>query len=635
MTQDKRRHGSFTRRKFMKTAAASAAAAAGSKMLVAPAQAKTNQHPDPDVILINGRIHTMQDPNKDVVVSSVVIKDGRFLEVEAGRPNAHAGRKTRVIDLQGRTVVPGIIDNHNHIVLMGNRPGFHTPLENAHSLDEALAVYQARVKTVPPGAWITTIGGFHSNHLYVNPLEKPPKLSGRLPNLAELDKVAPNNPVWASIGFTGPSTTNTAGRNILNGLVVDGTAITVGADGSIGTAQGASARVLLYLRRTLLDPNNPNTPAERRRSTIDAMNYATSIGVTTHIDQGAFQKTDTVNDGAAHEDNFTMHFPFLEIYDQGKGTIRLRINFLHMETDDATPELVQRLKNAFQFFGGDLVKSGGIGEFIAAQTQVPGRFLEAAKKVAKANWRAEVHSLGRFNAAGTNVPDFVQEITAFDMVNSDPVNGRVGVVGDKRWVIAHVPGITQEWINRFKAIGGSFSLTGFNFLNGGLQMNPNPQSPFAGPPFRMILDSGIHTGLSSDGMQIAPMNPWIHMYYATTGLNARAEPINNFAAVPVPVDKSLIDQRINRLEALHLYTSRNGWFLREENDLGTIEVGKFADLVVLNQDYFTVPDEQLKRINSVLTIVGGNIVHDAKVLRIEREDDDDDDDDDRGQGKGR
>jgi predicted amidohydrolase YtcJ len=82
---------------------------------------------------------------------------------------------------------------------------------------------------------------------------------------------------------------------------------------------------------------------------------------------------------------------------------------------------------------------------------------------------------------------------------------------------------------------------------------------------------------------------------------------------------------------LALYTGRNGWFLREENDLGSIEVGKFADLVVLNQDYFTVPDEQLKRINSVLTIVGGDIMHDAKVLRIEREDDDDDDD--RGQGR--
>jgi len=619
MTQDKRRQGAFTRRKFMKTAAASAAAAAGGQMIGAPAQAKTNQHPDPDVILINGKIHTMDAKNS--IVSSVVIKNGRFLEVESGRPNAHAGRKTRVIDLRGRTVVPGIIDNHNHIVLMGNRPGFHTPLENAHSVAEALGIYAARAKGVPPGAWITTIGGFHFNHLYANPLVKT---TGRFPTLAELDGAVPNNPLFLMISFTGQGMANSRGAAILraNGVVV-------GTDGTVagGFPTSECTKALLFLRQTLLNPE------ERRRSTLDAMNYATSLGVTTHIDQGAFQAVNNATDGAAHEDNFTMHFPFLENYDQGNGKVRLRINFLHMETDDTTPELVQRLKNAFQFFGGDLVKSGGIGEFIAQGTTVPGRFLEAAKKVAKANWRAEVHSLGRFNAAGTNVPDFVQEISAFDMVNSDPKEGRPGVVRDKRWVIAHVPGITKEWIDKFNAIGGNLSLTGWQFLSGALQTNPTPQSPYAGPPFRTILDSGIHAGLSSDGMQIAPMNPWIHMYYATTGFNARGEPINNFTGVTTSVNRSLIDQRITRQEALELYTKRNGWFLREEDDLGSIEGGKFADLVVLNQDYFTVPDEQLKRVNSVLTIVDGNIVHDAKVLRVERADDDDDEDDDRGRGQ--
>jgi predicted amidohydrolase YtcJ len=97
------------------------------------------------------------------------------------------------------------------------------------------------------------------------------------------------------------------------------------------------------------------------------------------------------------------------------------------------------------------------------------------------------------------------------------------------------------------------------------------------------------------------MNPWLHMYYATTGLNARQEPIN-------------VNQKITRQEVLKLYTSNNGWFLREEDTLGSIEPGKLADLVVLSVDYFTVPDEQLKKIRSVLTIVGGKIVHDARVL---------------------
>jgi hypothetical protein len=117
----------------------------------------------------------------------------------------------------------------------------------------------------------------------------------------------------------------------------------------------------------------------------------------------------------------------------------------------------------------------------------------------------------------------------------------------------------------------------------------------------MILDSGINAGMSSDGMQIAPMNPWLHMFYATTGRNARGALIND-------------GQQISRHEVLELYTARNGWFLREEEDLGTIEPGKHADLVVLNRDYFTVADQDLKRINSILTVVGGRVVHDAGVL---------------------
>jgi len=601
MSQDKRRQRGFSRRKFMQSAAASAAVATSGTMLAGQAQAKKKTpHLDADVVLQNGRIYTMDE--QGTVASSVAIKDGRFMEIASGRAHIRTGPRTRIIDLRGSTVVPGIIDNHNHLVLMGNRPGYHTPLENAHSLAEALATIGARARELPRDAWITTIGGFHFNHFYANPADKT---TGRFPTLAELDLVAPNNPVFLSISFSGPSVTNTAGRNILNNRVVDpvndGVPIVVGADGSMAGGFGAThtSRALLYLRRTLLNSE------ERRRSTLDAMRYAASLGVTTHIDQGAFQALDNPTDGAAHEDNFTMHFPFLEMYEQGKGLVRLRINFLHMEMDDATPELVQRLKNAFPFFGGDMVKTGGIGEFIAQGTAVPGRFLEAARKVAKAGWRAEVHSLGRRGSATSAPPDYELEISAFETVNTE----FPGVVGDKRWVVAHVPGITLEWINKLKAIGGGLSLTGWQFLAG----NPvtNPIAPYAGPPFRMILDSGINSGLSSDGMQIAPMNPWIHMYFATTGINARGVEINR-------------NQQITRQEALRLYTRDNGWFVREENELGSIEVGKLGDLVVLDRDYFAVSNEELKRIRSVMTIVGGNIVHDAKVLRVERERDDED-----------
>jgi predicted amidohydrolase YtcJ len=593
MAGNDRKNGRFTRRDFMRTAAAAAGASVVGRATAEREREDDDRrepHGEADLILQNGRIHTMDAKNS--IVSAVSIKDGRFHEVgsEARSPR---GSRTRVIDLRGRTVVPGIIDNHNHIVLMGNRPGFHTPLENALSIQDVQQIYAARAAGLPSrDAWITTIGGFHFNHLYANPNDKT---SGRFPTLAELDAAVPNNPAFMMISFTGPGQANSAGANVLRAHGVN-----VGSDGSVagGFPISECSKALLYLRQTLL------TPAERRRSVIDAMNHALLVGVTTHLDQGAFQATNTAADGAAHEDNFTMHIPFLQIYDQGKGTIRLRINFLHMETDQATPELVQRLKNAFQFIGNEWVKTGAIGEFIAAGVNDASPFKEAAKKVAHAGWRAEVHSLGRRNTPASAPADFEFEIMGFEGANAEVP----GIVRERRWVVAHVPGITQEWIDRLQAIGGNLSLTGWQYLAG----NPTASTvaPYAGPPFRMIVDSGnrpdgIHAGLSSDGMQIAPMNPWIHMYYATTGLNAKGALINP-------------NQQVTRQEALELYTRKNGWFLREEDDLGSIEEGKLGDLVVLNSDYFTVANDDLKKIRSVLTVVGGNIMYDAGVLDTRR-----------------
>ena len=541
--------------------AAAASSISGIAARVAPAQragAGPASAPPDQIVLINGRIHTMD--RNSTVVQTVSIRNGRFSAVGGTAPRPGAG--IRMIDLKGRSVVPGIIDNHNHIVLMGNRPGYHTPLENALSIKDVQEIIAARAREIPRGAWITTIGGFHRNQL-VAPDQAP-----RFPTLAELDEAAPNNPVFLSEGFTGPSATNTLGKRFFESQTLP---IPVSAEGAIAGGAPATGRATLALRQTLLNFE------QRKRGSIDAMNYGLSLGVTTHLDEGAFQATNTPNDGAAHEDNYTMHLPFLALHDEKKLPARLRINFLHQDSTPDLPTLSERLKNAYKFFGDDMVRTGAIGEFIAAiGTEGSSTFVEAAKRVAHAGWRAEVHSL--------SPTDFQQEIQAFETANAE------FAIGNLRWVVAHVPFITEPWVNRFKAMGGGLSLTGWRYLAGTAQQN--------GPPFRMIVDNGIHTGLSSDGMQIAPMNPWLHMYYATTGRNARQVLING-------------GQTITRQEALKLYTANNGWFMHEEEQIGTIEPGKLADLAVLSDDCFAVPDESLKKIRSVLTIVGGNIVHNA------------------------
>jgi len=126
----------------------------------------------------------------------------------------------------------------------------------------------------------------------------------------------------------------------------------------------------------------------------------------------------------------------------------------------------------------------------------------------------------------------------------------------------------------------------------------------AGPQYRMLLDSGIRMGVGMDGAQASPINPWMHVYYMVTGRNVRGELIND-------------GQQITRQEAVWLYTGANGWFSREENTLGTIEVGRLADLVVLNADVFdpkAVPEEAIRRVHSVMTVLGGTIVHGSAAL---------------------
>jgi len=558
--------GGLSRRRFIAGAVAAGAAgvlgvpSVASATGSAPYLQVTGGDDGSDLILINGKIHTMDDDG--TVASSVTIRNGRFANV--GKGARAGGPNTTVVNLKGRTVVPGIVDNHNHIVLMGNRPGFHTPLENASSVGEVQATLAARGAGVPAGEWITTIGGFNILQF----------AESRFPTKAELDDAIPDHPVFVSQSFNGPSATNSAGAAILTA-----NGVTVGPDGEIGPGgAGATGEALLFLRQTLL------TPETRRRGAADAMSYGASLGVTTHLDQGAFQETGEPSDGAAHEDNFTMHIPFLELYRSGELGTRLRINFLNLEQDVETPQLVERLKNAFPFFGGDLVKTGGIGEFTAGDfIQLflgnPGPAWEAGTlRVAQAGWRNENHSL-------TDV-DFQPIIEGWEEVNSQvPIT-------DLRWVLAHVPFISEEYVNRLKALGGGLSLTGWRYLAGDAENN--------GPPFRMIVDNGIPTGMSSDGMQIAPMNPWLHMYYATTGVNAAGDLIND-------------GQQITREEVLRLYTADNQWFLGED-DIGSIEVSHHADLVVLNEDFFAVADESLKDLRSVLTVVGGKVVYDAGVV---------------------
>jgi predicted amidohydrolase YtcJ len=524
----------FGRRQFLGGAGALALGGlSGAKLSgQAPAAAATAT----DLVVVNGKIHTMDQANR--VVSQALIQNGRFTAV--GNNVTVPRGNIRRVDLKGKTVIPGIIDAHNHIVLVGNRPGWHTPLEHVFTIADAIAALKARSAEVPAGEFITTVG----------PVSAMQFMERRLPTLTELDAV--NRPVYIQAA-QGGTRTNTQGKAWL-----EARSVTVGADGSI-TGPSLQA-ALLALRKELL------TPETRKRSALDALKYYAKLGITTHRDCGAFQ-SDGPSGGVANENTYTMHNPFLALHREGTMPARLRIDFVHQDSPTANPPLATlsaRLKNTFPFFGDDWIKTGGIGEFT-------GGGVEGLRAIAKAGWRAEDHALSL--AMVTNL-----------IKDRETVNAEIPLSG-LRWIISHIPEFPVDLANRMNSMGMGV-LVGWGPLRTGTNV---------GPPYKMLMGHPIKKGYHSDGGDITIINPWVNFATIVSGKNLAGQQI-------------LGDQALTRQEILGLATAANKWFIWED-DLGSIEVGNHGDLAVLDRDCFTVPDDDLKSTRSLLTVVGGKVVH--------------------------
>jgi predicted amidohydrolase YtcJ len=517
-----------------------------------------------DLHLVNGRMHTMDPQSR--IVSELTIQSGRLVAVGVplGRPLSPC---TREIDLGGRTAVPGLIDNHNHIVLLGIRPGYDTRLETAASIADVQSALAARAKTVPAGGFITAMGGW-------NPAQFAEK---RLPTLTELDAAVPEHPVLVFQAFTGPAATNSRGRTFFTARN-----IAVGETGEIA-ANAPSLAALNALRAI-------QTLEDQKRGTRDAMAYSARVGVTTNVDMGAFVPPGAPDvhasfaaDTLATADPFRMYDAIAALHREGQLSVRIRLFFLTMDTRPDFPNLRQRLLNTFPGFGDDMMRLSGVGEFATSWPlfgqPTPANYLDALLFVAQQGWPFQQHSLSPAEDALT--------IDTFERVNARTP------IAPLRWSLAHAARIDVDTMNRLEAIGAAVAVHPFGYLAG---------MPGAGPPLRTLVDNGVHVGAGSDSAQISTLNPWPLIYYMVTGRNAAGQLIND-------------GQQITRMEALRLYTSANGWFLHEEDRLGTLEPGKLGDVVVLSDDYFDanrVPDDAIKGIRSVLTIVDGRVVHDER-----------------------
>ena len=563
-----------SRRQFIGTSAAAAVGIAARPLsLDVSAQGAAAAAPsaavDQPIALTNGRIHTMDA--KNTVARAALIRHGRVVAVGNTVPTA-AG--TRVIDLRGRTVVPGLIEAHVHIVSLANRPGYHTILENTTSIREIQEALAARRKAVPEGQWITSMGGWHPNQWRER----------RRPTLRELDEAVSDRPVLLYERFTGPAVTNSLGKKLFDALDAappvhpDIKPVKAGDDGAIAAAGfaggGPAASALFHLRRM-------QTFDDKKRSTLDAMAYSTAVGLTAHLDQVLFPTPGPLhpNQILSNLDQYRMYDSWMALHREGRTSVRLQMNFLQNQNDPALPELKERLRNQFQFFGDDMLKTGSIGEW-AAPLGSGAVWREAQRLVAQAGWRNE-------NSVG-DIAGLTQVVEAYEAVNKEFDITRL------RWMVHHVPVVSRDLLTRLQALGCGVQMAAFRWVT-----STDPKQ-IVGAPFRTIVDHGIQAGIHGDGVHIAPLNPWLHIYFAVTGVNSLGDRVNG-------------DQQITRQEALRLFTRGNSWFLRMDDKIGTIEPGRLADLVVLDRDYFAVPDAEIKQVRSLLTIVDGRIVHNTGI----------------------
>ena len=592
----------LSRRNFLKTGATAAAAFGGAQAAItttaSPAVASRDDDTSGTLVFVNGRIHTMDAGNS--IVSSVTVKDGRFTAVGNG---AHAqGPGVRVINLEGRTVVPGIIESHTHFVSLANRPGYHVAQwELASNIAEVLELLAARRRDVPPGQFITAMGA------------GTPRMFAelRLPTLAEIDSAVPDRPVFLYQGGGGPARTNTLGKQFFESATAPlaGPCV-VGADGSLTTVAGVN-----HANRALYHLRIRQTFEDKKRSALDAQAFSASVGITAVLDQTLVAVATGTLDPASLDpqpthplftlNHYRMYDAWLALHREGRSFIRLQINFLHNQPfipalgdlDHQLPELRERLKNQLFFFGDDMVRTGAIGEWAApfATPSSPDNYAvwyESQRLVAKAGWRNENAQAG----TPTSSAAIEQVVSTYEAMD------REFGIKNLRWGLQHAAFATPDHLARLKALNCGVSMSGFTWLNGVPRADGLP----LGPLYPQIIASGIPAGLHEDGVHIAPHNPWFAMHYATTGLNVLGQQINP-------------GQQISRQQALYAYTRANAWYLNRENDLGSIEVGKLADLVVLDRDYFSVSDTDMRRTRPVLTVVDGEIVYDAGVLRGDRD----------------
>ena len=530
------------------------------------------------LILINGCFHTVDKSCPQA--SAVAIADGKFLAVgDLEDVMRHRAPDSRVIDLGGRTVIPGLNDSHLHLIRGGLNYNLELRWEGVPSLADALRMLKEQALRTPNPQWVRVVGGWNEFQF----AEK------RMPTLDEINAAAPDTPVFilhlydrallnrAALRVVGydKNTPNPPGGEIVRDAAGNPTGMLIARPNAM----------ILYA--TLA--KGPTLPRELQvNSTRQFMRELNRLGLTSAIDAGGgfqnYPEDYAVVEELAQKEQLTIRIAY-NLFTQNKGR---ELEDFEKWTEMVTPGQ-----------GDDYYRHNGAGEMLVFSAADFEDFLEPRPDLAP-GMDDELEKVVRhlvskrwpFRLHATYDESIERMLTVFEKVNRDiPFDGL-------HWMFDHCETITPRNIDRVKALGGGIAIQHRMAFQGEYFVDRyGAEAAKATPPIARMLASGVPVGGGTDATRVASYNPWTALYWLVSGRTVGGLRLYDAGS------------RLSRDTALELWTAGSAWFSSEQGKKGRIQEGMLADLAVLSADFFSIAEEAIKSIESVLTIVGGKIVY--------------------------
>src|SRR5258707_2396436 len=531
-----------------------------------------------DLILHNGRITTLDPQHPEA--TNLAVKDGRIFGVDDAE-EYERGSNTKEIDLKGRRVIPGLNDSHLHVIRGGLNYNMELRWDGVPSLADALGMLKEQAERTPPGQWVRVVGSWSEFQF----------AERRMPTLDEINDAAPDTPVFVlhlycrallnkaalrACGYT-KDTPNPPGGEIQHDSKGNPTGLLI-----------ARPNAAILYATLAKGPKLP--PEQQMNSTRHFMRELNRLGLTSVIDAGGgFQ-------------NYPEDYAVIEeLHKRGEMTLRIAYNLFTQKPKQEKADFAHWIKMTGPGKGDDFFRCNGAGEmlvfsaadfedFLEPRPDLPSSLESELKDVvtllAANKWPFRIHatydeSINRF-------------LNVYEEVNRDvPFKGL-------NWFFDHCETISDRNLERVRALGGGIAIQHRMAYQGEYFIDRyGKKAAERTPPVRRMLEMGVPVGAGTDATRVASYNPWTSLSWLVTGRT-----VGGTALYP---ESNLL----SREEALRLYTVGSAWFSREEDRKGQIAPGQLADFAALSEDYFTVPPERIRGIESLLTVLGGKVVHAA------------------------